>query len=44
MNLWELKYTSKAGDSSITARFDGRYRVNMGDKLKLAMNDRVSYI
>ena len=28
----------KAGDSSITARFDGRYRVNMGDKLKLAMD------
>lgn len=28
----------KAGDNSITARFDGRYRVNMGDKLKLAMD------
>lgn len=28
----------KTGDSSITARFDGRYRVNMGDTLKLAMD------
>ena len=28
----------KSGDDSIIARFDGRYRVNMGDKLKLAMD------
>ena len=28
----------KTGDSSIIARFDGRYRVNMGDTLKLAMD------
>lgn len=28
----------KSGDHSITARFDGRYRVNIGDKLKLAMD------
>ncbi|MGX4600624.1 ABC transporter ATP-binding protein [Faecalimicrobium sp. JNUCC 81] len=28
----------KAGKYDITARFDGRYRVKMGDKLKLAMD------
>ena len=34
----------KAGDSSITARFDGRYRVNMGDTLKLAMDKHKIHI
>jgi len=28
----------KAGKNSITARFDGRYKMNIGDKLKLAMD------
>ena len=28
----------KAGNHSITARFDGRYKLNIGDKLKLAMD------
>ena len=28
----------KTGKDSITARFDGRYRINIGDKLKLAMD------
>ena len=28
----------KCGNNNITARFDGRYRVNIGDKLKLAMD------
>ena len=28
----------KCGNNSITARFDGRYRVNIGDNLKLAMD------
>lgn len=28
----------KAGNNSITARFDGRYKLNIGDKLKLAMD------
>lgn len=28
----------KSGEQSITARFDGRYRIKMGDKLKLAMD------
>ncbi len=28
----------KCGTHSITARFDGRYRLNIGDKLKLAMD------
>lgn len=28
----------KCGNNTITARFDGRYRVNIGDKLKLAMD------
>ena len=29
----------KSGNDSITARFDGRYRVNYGDKIKLAMDN-----
>ena len=28
----------KAGKQDITARFDGRYKLNIGDKLKLAMD------
>ena len=28
----------KLGDSTVTARFDGRYRVKYGDKIKLAMD------
>ena len=28
----------KAGNHNITARFDGRYKLNIGDKLKLAMD------
>ncbi len=28
----------KCGNNSITARFDGRYKLRMGDKLKLAMD------
>ncbi len=28
----------KLGDSTVTARFDGRYRVRFGDKIKLAMD------
>ena len=28
----------KCGNNNITARFDGRYRVNIGDNLKLAMD------
>lgn len=28
----------KSGKSNITARFDGRYKMNIGDKLKLAMD------
>ena len=28
----------KSGKHNITARFDGRYKLNIGDKLKLAMD------
>ena len=28
----------KLGEANITARFDGRYRVKYGDKIKLAMD------
>ncbi|CEI73438.1 MULTISPECIES: ABC transporter ATP-binding protein [Romboutsia] len=34
----------KTGNQSITARFDGRYRVKMGDKLKLAMDKHKIHI